>query len=46
MAKSKKSATKKIDKYDKKFKLDMPFEDALKLALNTPIKNSKINKKK
>ena len=30
---------------DKPVHLDMSFQDAIKLALNTPIKNSKINKK-
>ena len=30
---------------DEPVKIDMPFEDAVKKALNTPVKNSKINKK-
>jgi len=30
---------------DEPLYLDMTFEEALKLALNTPIKKSKINKK-
>ena len=31
---------------DEPVKINMPFEDALKIALNTPIKNSKIFKRK
>lgn len=45
MAKSKKSATKKIDKYDKKFKVNMTFEDAIKNVIRQPLKNTKANQK-
>ena len=35
--KSKKSATKKIKKYDKKFKVNMTFEEAIKnIAIQSP----------
>jgi hypothetical protein len=30
---------------DEPVKINIPFEDAIKKALNTPIKNSKTNKK-
>lgn len=30
---------------EKPTKINMPVDDFLKLALNTPIKNSKVNKK-
>lgn len=43
-----KQTTKKLKKLRVKKKLtkiDMPVDDFLKLALLTPIKNSKINKK-
>ena len=43
-----KQTTKKLKKLQVKKKLTkigMPVDDFLKLALNTPIKNSKINKK-
>jgi hypothetical protein len=43
--KSKKSATKKINKYDKKFKVDMTFENAIDKLVNQPPKNSKKDKK-
>ena len=43
--KSKKSATKKVNKYDKKFKVNMTFEDAIGNIVNVPPKNSKIKKK-
>ena len=51
MAKAKKAKTPKLPKKlnlpdDEPLRLDMSFRDAVKLALNTPIKNSKINKKK
>ena len=36
---------KKIGKYDITVKLDMTFEEAIKLAANTPIKTSKVKKK-
>lgn len=36
---------KKQPKNDPKVHLDMSFEDAIKLAVNTPIKKSKITKK-
>jgi hypothetical protein len=39
--KSKKSATKKINKYDKKFKVDMTFENAISKLVNQPPKNKK-----
>ncbi len=39
--KSKKSATKKINKYDKKFKVDMTFENAIGKLVNQPPKNKK-----
>ncbi len=44
MAKSKKK-TKKINKYDIPFKLDMTFEEAIKLAVSTPLPK-KLRKKK
>ncbi len=42
----KKSSTKirKLPLQEKPLKLNMSFEDAIKLAVNTPIKNSKVNK--
>jgi len=43
--KSKKPATKKIKKYDKKFKLDMSFEDAIGKVVNQPPKNTHTKKK-
>ena len=49
MAKSKKTKSPSIKKIkfpnDEPLHLDMSFEEAMKLALNTPIKKSKINKK-
>ena len=49
MAKIKKTKTPVVKKIkfpnDTPVHLDMFFEDAIKLALNTPIKKSKINKK-
>ena len=36
---------KKLPVKEKPTKIDMPVDDFLKLALNTPIKNSKVNKK-
>ncbi len=47
MAKANKPKTKKAPKKlilpdDEPLKLDMSFEEAVKLALNTPIKNTKI----
>jgi hypothetical protein len=44
MKKSKPKSTKKLPIKEKPTKLDMPFEDAIKLALNTPIKKSKVKK--
>jgi len=45
-AKAKVPTTKKIKfPNDKPVHLDISFQDAIKLALNTPVKNSKINKK-
>ena len=43
-----KEPTKKLKKLpvkEKPTKIDMPADAFLKLALNTPIKNSKVNKK-
>lgn len=43
-----KEPTKKIKKLhvkEKPTKINIPVDDFLKLALNTPIKNSKVNKK-
>jgi hypothetical protein len=37
---------KKQPDNDPKVHLNMPFEEAIKLALNTPIKKSKAGKKK
>jgi len=48
MAKANKDITKKPkkkSKYDITVKLDMTFEEAIKLAVNTPLKNSKVKKK-
>ena len=49
MAKIKKTKTPVVKKIkfpnDTPVHLDMSFEDAIKLALNTPIKKSRINKK-
>lgn len=49
MAKTKKTKTPVVKKIkfpnDTPVHLDMSFEDAIKLALNTPIKKSKVNKK-
>jgi hypothetical protein len=49
MAKTKKTKTPVVKKIkfpnDTPVHLDMSFEDAIKLALNTPIKKSRINKK-
>jgi hypothetical protein len=36
---------KKLPVKEKPVKLNMTFEEAIKRALNTPIKNSKVNKK-
>ena len=36
---------KKLPVKEKPLHIPMSFEEAVKLALNTPIKNSKINKK-
>ena len=36
---------KKLPVKEKPLHIPLAFEDAVKLALNTPIKNSKINKK-
>jgi hypothetical protein len=42
----KKPSTKKINPpTNELLHLDMTFEEAIKLAVNTPIKKSKINKK-
>ena len=40
-----KPATKKLPKKEKPVHIPLSFEDALKVALNTPIKKSKVNKK-
>ena len=43
-----KEPTKKVKKLpikEQPVKLNMTFEEAIKKALNTPIKNSKVNKK-
>ena len=49
MSKVKKTKTPIVKKIkfpnDTPVHLDMSFEDAIKLALNTPIKKSKVNKK-
>jgi hypothetical protein len=37
--KSKKSATRKVNKYHKKFKVDMTFENAIGKIVNQPPKN-------
>jgi hypothetical protein len=44
MKKAKAASTKKLPTKEKPTKLDMPFEDAIQLALNTPIKKSKVKK--
>lgn len=36
---------KKLTVKEKPTKINIPVDDFLKLALNTPIKNSKVNKK-
>ena len=41
-----KPVQKKHGKYDITVKLDMTFEDAMKLAVNTPIKKKERNPKK
>jgi len=48
MGKKKTSKTPSIKKLpdDKSVHLDMSFEEAIKKAVNTPIKNSRVNKKK
>jgi hypothetical protein len=44
-AKSKTPTTKRLVlPNDEPVKINMPFEDAIKKALNTPIKNSKVKK--
>ena len=43
MAKTKK--LKKLPVKEKPLHIPLSFEDALKLAINTPIKKSKVNKK-
>lgn len=45
MAKEIKKKLKKLRVKEQPAKIDMPVDDFLKLALNTPIKNSKVNKK-
>jgi hypothetical protein len=42
MAKSK--SVKKLPVKEKPTKLDMSFEEAIKLAVNTPVKKSKVKK--
>lgn len=44
--KPRKTKGKKLADNDPKVHLDMSFEEAIKRALNTPIKKSKTNKKK
>jgi hypothetical protein len=44
MKKDSQKSTKKFPAKEKPTKLDMPFEDAIQLALNTPIKKSKVKK--
>ena len=36
---------KKLPKKENPVHIPLSFEDAIKLAVNTPIKNSKVNKK-
>lgn len=38
-------SVKKLPIKEKPLKLNMTFEEAIKAAINTPIKNSNINKK-
>ena len=45
MAKKNTKSVKKLPVKEKPTKIDMPIDDFLKLALNTPIKNSRVNKK-
>ena len=45
MSKKPAKSIKKLPIKENPTKLNMSFEDAIKLALNTPIKNSKITKK-
>ena len=40
-----KPTTKKLPKKEKPVHIPLSFDDALKVALNTPIKKSKVNKK-
>jgi hypothetical protein len=44
MKKPKPKGTQKLPTKEIPTKLDMPFEDAIQLALNTPIKKSKVKK--
>jgi hypothetical protein len=44
-SKQTKKSTKIPAKEKKPFHIPLNFEDAIKVAVNTPIKNSKINKK-
>ena len=45
MPKKPTKSIKKLAAKEKPLKLNMTFEEAIKKALNTPIKNSKVNKK-
>jgi hypothetical protein len=44
MKKSNPKSTQKLPTKEKPTKVDMNFEDALQLALNTPVKKSKVKK--
>ena len=44
MKKSKPKSTQKLPTKEKPTKLDMTFENAVQLALNTPVKKSKVKK--
>jgi hypothetical protein len=45
MKKSKSKSTKKLPTKEKPTKVDMSFEDALQMALNTPVKKSKVKRR-
>lgn len=45
MAKKPSKSVKKLPVKEQPTKLNMSFQDFIKAAVNTPIKNSKINKK-
>lgn len=46
MSKKPNKSVKKLPVKEKPLHIPLPFEDALQMALNTPIKKSKINKNK